>query len=252
MDSIENAVVLLSADIDGTLLGDTEGLAELGYFLQTQEKAEIIFSYNTGRTVEKVIELIQQAQLPEADYIIGGVGTRIYSVQDNSYLPEFTASFSDFDREKIHNLLSSAVKEIKLQDKGSQSRYKLSYTLSNPNVIHRVKTKVENTLISHTIDARVLLSSHIYLDILPAGSGKGPALKWLAEYLGIPHKNIIAAGDSANDKDMLSLYSINPIVVSNSLPELIEAMKGKDFYLTKLSAAQGVLEGVKHFLQTGG
>lgn len=50
---------------------------------------------------------------------------------------------------------------------------------------------------------RSFFSTESYLEIAPEGVSKGFAVKWLCEYLGIPLKNSVAAGDAPNDVEML-------------------------------------------------
>ena len=51
-------------------------------------------------------------------------------------------------------------------------------------------------------------SSSQYLDILPAGVSKGGALKTLADHLGIPIEDTLAAGDEENDISMVQTAGI--------------------------------------------
>ena len=46
-------------------------------------------------------------------------------------------------------------------------------------------------------------SCQAYLEIIPRGLSKGNALVQLAQRLGIPIENTVAAGDAANDLSML-------------------------------------------------
>ena len=48
-----------------------------------------------------------------------------------------------------------------------------------------------------------MYSSEYYLELIPKGFGKGKAVEILAEKLGIPIENTIAAGDAENDNSML-------------------------------------------------
>ena len=48
-----------------------------------------------------------------------------------------------------------------------------------------------------------MYSSDYYLELIPRGFGKGKAVEILAEQLGIPIENTIAAGDAENDNSML-------------------------------------------------
>jgi hypothetical protein len=55
----------------------------------------------------------------------------------------------------------------------------------------------------HVPDIRLLQSETTYLEVLPAGAGKGRALRFLAHRAGVPMHRIAAIGDNPNDIDML-------------------------------------------------
>lgn len=68
-------------------------------------------------------------------------------------------------------------------------------------------------------DAVLVCSETNYLEILPAGVSKGNALKYLADYLQIPLREIIAVGDNLNDVEMLSEAGLG-VAMGNAHPEL--------------------------------
>lgn len=49
----------------------------------------------------------------------------------------------------------------------------------------------------------IFTSKPYFLEILPPASGKGEALAFVAERLGIPRESVMAVGDSMNDESML-------------------------------------------------
>ncbi|MBQ5473049.1 MAG: HAD family phosphatase [Treponema sp.] len=51
--------------------------------------------------------------------------------------------------------------------------------------------------------ADVFISKPYFLEVMPAGVGKGPTILWLADYLGIPREQTMAFGDSMNDESMI-------------------------------------------------
>ncbi len=63
--------------------------------------------------------------------------------------------------------------------------------------------------------ATVILSEGTFLEIIGPGTGKGTALRKLAEMLGIQRNQVIAAGDSMNDLEML-LWAGTGIAVANA------------------------------------
>lgn len=64
-------------------------------------------------------------------------------------------------------------------------------------------------------------SSNRYLEFNPKGVSKGEAVRFLADYLGVPIENTIAVGDNYNDEAMLRAAGISACV-SSAVPELKE------------------------------
>lgn len=57
------------------------------------------------------------------------------------------------------------------------------------------------------------------LEIMSRGMGKGTALRWLAEHMGITMEQVMACGDNTNDITMLSATGW-PVAVSNAADEV--------------------------------
>ena len=53
-----------------------------------------------------------------------------------------------------------------------------------------------------------MYSNDYYLELIPRKSGKGNALIWLRDYLGIKPENVIAAGDGENDMSMIQAAGV--------------------------------------------
>ena len=64
--------------------------------------------------------------------------------------------------------------------------------------------------------------------------------------MGIPLENILVAGDSGNDEEMLEGRTLG-VVVGNYSPE-VEHLRGHhQIYFAKEGYALGVLEGIEHY-----
>jgi hydroxymethylpyrimidine pyrophosphatase-like HAD family hydrolase len=97
------------------------------------------------------------------------------------------------------------------------------------------------------IAAHVDYSCRYFLDVLPARAGKGNALEWLANRLGIPNSQILVAGDTGNDIPMFLLKDVKGIIVQNALPELSGVLAGRNFFRAQFCGPEGVVEGLRHF-----
>ena len=96
------------------------------------------------------------------------------------------------------------------------------------------------------LPVRVIHSHGRLLDILPVRAGKGEAMRWVADRLGIAPADVYAAGDSGNDLDMLSAVR-NGIVVANHSAELLPLLGRPTIYLARRPHAAGVVEGMHAF-----
>lgn len=65
----------------------------------------------------------------------------------------------------------------------------------------------------------IFISKPYFLEILPANTGKGEALKWLTRYLNLSQDNIMAFGDSMNDETMMRMTT-HSVAMANGLPEI--------------------------------
>ena len=62
------------------------------------------------------------------------------------------------------------------------------------------------------------------LEVMAAGCGKGTALRWLAEYLGVDPAECMAFGDNTNDLEMLQAVGW-PVAMDNAVDELKAAAR---------------------------
>ena len=91
----------------------------------------------------------------------------------------------------------------------------------------------------------MLLTESHFLDLLPFRASKGSAVRQLGYKWKVPMEQIITAGNSGNDLDMLK-GKTKGIVVANYSPELDELKKNKSIYFSNQPLAKGVLERI-HF-----
>ena len=82
------------------------------------------------------------------------------------------------------------------------------------------------------------------IEVFTPESNKGKALEYVANYLNIPQKQIIAIGDGHNDIEMLEYASLG-VAVRNAHPELI---KVADIILEHTSSENAVYRFLSEFL----
>jgi Cof subfamily protein (haloacid dehalogenase superfamily) len=79
-----------------------------------------------------------------------------------------------------------------------------------------------------------------YLEILPENASKGLALEIIAQSLGIPMAEVIAAGDHFNDISMIKAAGLG-VAVQNAEPEVLDAAD----YITASNDEDGVADVIE-------
>lgn len=87
-------------------------------------------------------------------------------------------------------------------------------------------------------------SCQAYLEIIPRGLSKGNALVQLAQRLGIPVENTVAAGDAANDLSMLRAAGIG-VAMCNGTDE---AKAAADAVTCRDNNHDGIAEIIEKYL----
>jgi sucrose-phosphate synthase len=96
------------------------------------------------------------------------------------------------------------------------------------------------------LHARVIHSHGMFLDLLPVRASKGLAVRYIADKWAIPLQQVLVAGDSGNDEDMLRGRLLG-VVVGNHHPELDKLRGFERIYFAQAMHARGILEAVEHF-----
>lgn len=107
-----------------------------------------------------------------------------------------------------------------------------------PEKILELQTVLKNELGDK---ATIFTSKPYFLEILPKDWGKGEAVLWLADYLGIPKENTMCFGDSMNDESMFTHVGTG-VAMCNGL----EHIKNIATFVTEFSNEE---DGVAHFIE---
>lgn len=81
-----------------------------------------------------------------------------------------------------------------------------------------------------------------FYEIVPLECSKATGIKFISDYLDIPHENTYAIGDSTNDLTMLE-YVENSIAMGNSNPILFDLVS----FVTKDIEEDGIAYALKHY-----
>ena len=235
---------IIVSDIDYTLVGVTSSLKEFINIVKNMPK-KIGFVVATGRTISSTHDLLNRIDLPLPKAIISSAGSEIYynNEGEQNYSKGWDAHISYmWNRDTIVNLLSG-LKFLQLQENEAQRIFKISYyTSDSPEKIKMVN----RILIENNIKANIIFSHGLYLDILPLRASKGKAIRYLASRWNILYNNILVAGESGIDREILNSELLG-VVVANHSSEL-ENLKGKKkVYFSSHEYAGGLIDGIKHY-----
>src|SRR4051812_29140630 len=99
---------LFSTDLDGTLVGRRESEDRFSATWRSiDRRSRPLLVYNSGRRVRDVQSVVRARQLPEPDYIIGGVGTELYDGRKRCLVEEFSRHFGrGWDLENVEEIMN--------------------------------------------------------------------------------------------------------------------------------------------------
>ncbi|WP_343343216.1 HAD-IIB family hydrolase [Sphingomicrobium sp. XHP0239] len=231
--------LLALCDIDNTLTGCRRGAARLSRLLSAQKGWR--FGVATGRSLQQARRILGEWDLPSPTLLITSVGSEIYWRRGGSLErdEDYSAHIAhDWHPEGVIAALAE-MDGLEPQDAHEQRTYKRSYFFDDPDVPGRVERALEQAGVA----ARVIASHDRLLDVLPARAGKGAAMRWAANRMGLDERKIVAVGDSGNDADMLESCA-NAVLVSNHSHELSYLTDRANVRVARHPHALGVVEGL--------
>ncbi len=234
---------LLVCDIDNTLVGDNAALRKLSDQLRCMGD-RVAFGVATGRTIESTLRELRKWGAPTPDVFITSVGSEI---RYGSKLTEDFGWQQHNDYRWQPRAVYDAMREfsgLKLQHSGEQRRHKISFNV-DPKKAPKIR-EIRQHLRQKDIHVKLIYSHQAYLDILPIRTSKGTAVRHVALKWGFPLDQVLVAGDSGNDEEMLSGHTLG-VVVGNHSPELKKLRGREQIYFAEGQYAEGVLEGIQHY-----
>jgi hydroxymethylpyrimidine pyrophosphatase-like HAD family hydrolase len=234
---------LLAADIDGTLLGDPIGEANVKALVEGHPR-QVILALVTGRSLATITPLIEDGRLPQPHYICADVGTELFDCRDpqNRLGLLYTANTPDsWDLETIYRLgVGDGVIVQEFPD--GQPRFQAGfYWDGDPKTLAAFRQRLQGVP-----GCSILPSYDYYIDVLPANMGKGQAVLFLQRALNLASSCVMVAGDTGNDRQMFET-GLQGVVPANALDELKNIANQPWHYHSLLPAARGVLDGLSHF-----
>lgn len=262
--------LLLCTDLDRTLLPngsapESAGARKVFERLVSHQMVKLV--YVTGRDPGLVSEAIITWKIPEPDLLIADVGTTIAD-RANGRWEKWTQweetiarDWAGRSTEDLKELLSGLA-GLTPQDASRQTAFKLSFFTPAGAAGSDIARVTRERLGAAGVKANVVWSMDDatgkgLLDVLPISATKRLAIEFVMARWGYEFGEVVFAGDSGNDQDVL-VSPIPAVLVANATDELratVQAQaKAKALYCARGGAlgmngnyAAGILEGVLHF-----
>ncbi|WP_339134557.1 MAG: HAD family hydrolase [Candidatus Electrothrix sp. GW3-4] len=241
---IRPATKAVFSDLDQNLIGSSAGRKELIQLIRNNRK-KMLFGIATGRTRDSALATMVQKKIPRPDVLITGLGTSIY--YGRNLLPDLTwRHHLDYlwTPVTLKRILADTP-GLRLQPRERQGEFKLSYFYDEEKAPSIEELNVH--LRQHDLTVNLSLAFGQYLDIVPVRASKGLALRYVAHRLEIPLENILVAGGSGADEDMMRGNTRAVVVGNRHHEELSDIDELDGVYFAKGSYAHGVVEGIEHY-----
>ena len=233
---------LIVTDLDNTLTGDLEALAEFNELIR--DRHDIGFGVATGRRLDSAMNLLEELGLPQPDLIDTDAGTQLHYGErltpDLSWQKQIGYAWKP---KEIRRLLDT-VPGLFPQDKTHQSEFKISYEFDATNAPS--VANIRKLIREAGLRAKVVFSLNMYLDVLPVRGGSENSMRHLLWKWGFSPEKVLVAGDSGNDAGMLLGRTLG-VVVGNHGSELDKLRDRPRVYFAKAHHARGVLEGIQYY-----
>lgn len=232
------------SDLDQSLLGNPEGRQRFTEFIR-QHRKRVSFCIVTGRRIDSAIALLRRNGLPFPDVLITSLGTQIHYgaqlIADDAWTMHIDYLWQPASVRRALQELPGLIPQIK----NEQSRFKISYHY-DPSLAPPVE-EINALMRSKELTVNVIHAFGQYLDILPVRASKGQALRYVAQRWDIPLENILVAGGSGADEDMMRGNTLAVVVANRHHEELAQLEDLEQIYFAQQDHALGILEAVEHY-----
>ena len=229
---------LLACDIDNTLTGCREGARAFARWLSENNGSHALIAA-TGRSVVEAQRVLSEWDLPIPNTIISSTGTEIWRRAGHRFAlcKEYAETIAqDWDVMAVRAALQGT--DVTFQPVYEQRRWKISLFGKAEDV-----PALETHLHRAGVRARAIPSHGKFIDIIPGPAGKAAAIRFEAARLCLSEDQVIVAGDSGNDLDMLIWFE-RAVLPANALEDLDGLTS---VYRSRLKHAAGVLDGVRYY-----
>ncbi|MDO8319636.1 HAD family hydrolase [Rhodoferax sp.] len=261
--------LLLCTDLDRTLIANgaqTAAKGALALFRQLVRREDVTLAYVSGRHRALIERAMFDFDLPEPAFVIADVGSTIYQVlpsgwqKNEVWCAQIAPDWHGLTHDDLCRLLA-VFPVLQPQPREQQNRHKLSYHVAPEVDAAKLMGEMDACLTGAHIRANLIWSIDEpgglgLLDVLPASANKLHAIRFLMQQSGFPERDVIFAGDSGNDLEVL-LSGLPSVLVANADPQVksqTAAANPDTLYLAQGgylgmngNYSAGILEGVAHY-----
>ncbi|MCI5126783.1 MAG: glycosyltransferase, partial [Candidatus Electrothrix sp. AR5] len=241
---IRPATRAVFSDLDQNLIGNSAGRKELVALLLSNRK-RLLFGIATGRSRDSALAIMVQKKIPRPDVLITGLGTSIYYgrslIPDQTWLHHLDYLWTPGTLKR----LLADTPGLRLQPIDKQGKFKISYFYDEEKAPSVDELNVY--LRQQDLTVNLSLAFGQYLDIVPVRASKGLALRYVSHRLEIPLENILVAGGSGADEDMMRGNTRAVVVGNRHHEELSDIDELEGVYFAEKPYAHGILEGIEHY-----
>lgn len=162
--------------------------------------------YMTDEDVEAAYSIIRDCGQMITSYVRGSI-YRLNSHIMARRLPEKLSYFGG----DVFDVVDDDVSRF--ESEALSGVYKMEVYSDNADTLNGLREKLE------AAGLNVTSSFYTNIEITSRGMGKGAAVAWLADYLGVPRSQVMAFGDNTNDLQMLEAAGVG-VAMGNGAAEL--------------------------------
>jgi sucrose-phosphate synthase len=231
-------------DLDQNLLGDPASLAEFIKVVREHRKCAS-FGIATGRSLESALKVMRRFAIPMPDVLITSLGAEIHFAPEYAIDQAWTRHIDHLWTPATVRAILDELPGLTRQSKEDQGRFKISYFI-DPRIAPSLE-EINRLLHQGDQTVNVTLSFGQFLDVLPIRASKGFAVRWFADQWGVPLEQILVAGGSGSDQDMMRGNTLAVVVANRHNDELRALAEVERIYFAQAGYARGILEAIDYY-----
>jgi sucrose-phosphate synthase len=231
-------------DLDQNLVGNPTALRHFADVI-TENRKCVTFGIATGRRIDSALAFIKKHRIPTPDILISSLGTRIHYgqslIEDDYWADHVDHNWSG---QRVRRILGQ-LPGLKSQSKSEQSPFKISYYY-DPAITPTIE-EIISQLRQKDVTANVILSFGQFIDVVPSRASKGQAVRYISQRFDIPLEQILVAGGSGADEDMMRGNTLAAVVGNRHNEELSQLVDQERIYFAEQDYASGILEAIDYY-----